>query len=99
MHQEIQFRLFKADQSFRPADSTGTESVGQKVSWPAPVWPPTHTAVPGALQFETVRKGFSWPMSRVRTSPTRAGRFATGALWKRQSQISWKWISAALASV
>lgn len=98
MHQEIQFRLFKADQSFRLADSTGTKPAGQKVSWSAPVWPPKHTAVPGALQFETVREGFLWPMPRARTSPARAGRFATGALWQRQSQISWKWISAALVS-
>ena len=92
MYYEIQSRPVQADPSFRLADATGAETAGQKVSRPP-------SALPGALRFETVRNGFSWPISPARTSLPRAGRFTTGALWRRQSQISWKWISAALVSV
>jgi hypothetical protein len=99
VHQETQSRPLTADQSFRPADSTGAKTAGQKVSWPAPARPPENRATLGTLRFETVRNCFSWPMPRARTSPSRAGLFAPGSLWQRQSQISWKWISAALATV
>lgn len=91
MYHDIQICPVRAGQSFRPAESTRAETAGWKVRWSPP-------ALLGGPPFETVQLGFSRPSSPVSTPLPRAGRrVATGALWQRQSQISWKWISAALA--